>query len=679
MKFFGTVLAKTKRILAIVLVLAMLPIGSTFSQAASKKLTPFERASTNRRNLMLEDFMPADSFYVAAFNNLSEQERDELVSLLKLFPRVPGNDVWNKIRRGDFWGVVDMSLKEAVPEADQYELLDQVKDFLGEDYRIAFGMGEIDFAELDAYASYADAPIYFAFTAEKPKLFENLIIEESNPQRVIFHKGGTMLEVDEETTWLIYRNMVVLTTSLAQAKAALDRADKETGLRYADEYRERIQKMEAPYLMYFYIKLEGFLAQMSELGDEFAGSEFSLLLEAMKDEVFVVLVEEDGMRLQFAVGMDDEKLDEAGFDFESLKMVEPYLVDLVPGEGMILYQEGFNLAASLEMNLQMYEELEEAEVEEEEGVEELDLEEVLIEPEVLELEEEVELEDAEGESGEVEAIDYDYDASYYDDYDPGYSYSRSYYGVDYRDLLEVMEEVAKWAERYSILEWLDKGYAMALQRSEDSLLPSLTLVVDASSDPESAEQLLELGAGMLMTWADNMQMIMGLEKSWLTAGQVEMKEGSLKVLELNLAQVLSLYPGEKDLLEFLMMEDQVLELYYGVLDGKLIVSTYPKFPEQYGVRPFSGTADYQEFLKRGVGNQSIAYYDLGEVWSMTEDYFTLLDYFGGGADALGIDKDQIMSFLEPFKGVFMSSEYQEGSLWADIFVKMNNLPVEGRL
>ena len=330
---------KFLRTTGLVLVMSFLMLGLTgcewwasFTNLFGGSMSNFEKASISSKNLMLEDFMPTDSWMVGAFNTLNVKEKAELVSLLQLFPPIEGNEIWTSVQKGDFFGVFEELL-----ESEGIDYMDEIKPILGENYRLAVGMAGLD---------VEGAPgMYFGVTVKDAKKFEDLVRRERSGEfKVTEYKRGKMLVFDEMTI-LIYGDVVLFTSRVEYAKSSIDRASKKSGLRHTLDYQKCVSELKSPYLAYFYMNMEVLMEQMLNSGD-FEDEDFQALMDAnpmmgvVETEGIVVLAEEDGLRIQGVVVGDKVKMKEKAVDFNDYASGEAYLMDLVPGEGMIFYSEG---------------------------------------------------------------------------------------------------------------------------------------------------------------------------------------------------------------------------------------------------------------------------------------------------------------------------------------------------
>ena len=565
------------------------------------KTSVFERGSLSQQGLMAEDFMPADISTLIVFNTLDGSEKAEFVNLLKLFPEATDPDsIWASVRQGDLF-----SIFKAVFEDEGVDYETEVKPMLGENMRMVVGVNDPQEGEVYIATTLQDAD----------KFYEVLDREREGDLAVTEYKGAKMIELDD-MAMLLYKDMLMFATDLKQIKAAMDtRANKE-GLRRSKDYQATVKKLGSPYLVFIYVNLEGMMentkAQMEEIGslEEYEKMIASNpMMEAIKTEGIIFMAEKEGLRVGGVVTGDKAKMEAAELTFSDFALDEPTLVDLVPGEGMMFYSEGKNLAMSLEMSMKT-----------------------------------------------ISAVT-----------------------GSYEELKEQVKAMTNLDLEEDILSWMDKAYAMALQRAEGSLIPAMTVIADASSNLEAAQKVMTILEVSLTALKAGFQFEMEGTEGMFAQSKKEMQGGTLEVFTVVLDEAMKLNETAALLAPYVPEVDKLWSLYYGVVGNNLLLSSYGKFAEEYGVKPFSATEAYKKAISRVSSKGQFVYMSFSEVWEMVSDY---IDFAARANDEEGDEMDavtmaifeaqyaQIEQYLTPFKYLVMVSKVEDYEMEFDGFLEM---------
>ncbi len=203
-----------------------------------------------------------------------------------------------------------------------------------------------------------------------------------------------------------------------------------------------------------------------------------------------------------------------------------------------------------------------------------------------------------------------------------------------------------------VLNFLDKGYAFAVHDNGSAEIPGMSVIIDVSSDTESANELItmldaQIGSLVLMMQYDG-------TGSWdsLVKTDTEILGGEFHVVSVGLSAfggALDTYMGVAESGSGSVASDEVLTVLYGITDDDvLVISTYDAWevfdgeesimdlPDFEGMFEevkshddtlmyvdFSGVVGYLDLLEMGAGEESVLV-EQAEGMGL-EDYLEMLD------------------------------------------------------
>jgi hypothetical protein len=208
------------------------------------------------------------------------------------------------------------------------------------------------------------------------------------------------------------------------------------------------------------------------------------------------------------------------------------------------------------------------------------------------------------------------------------SFVRSYFAMDFED---------------EVLAFLDKGYSVALHQNGDGVVPGITIYADVSSDVDAAEEFmtqLDLQVSGLMLVLD------AALPGAVTKSAAEIGGVSFDLLEIDLTEISR--DGESPLPAVVTSSE--IQLAYGVLDDRLLITTAAVWEDEYEVIAdssfYSTLSDKLDEASEGlylIDAQNLAGF-MGVLRSLREqldlgvsddstDFESLLEGFAGGIAA----------------------------------------------
>lgn len=213
-----------------------------------------------------------------------------------------------------------------------------------------------------------------------------------------------------------------------------------------------------------------------------------------------------------------------------------------------------------------------------------------------------------------------------------------------------------------LMPMLEKGVAMVVEDT-GSIIPAFGFYLDASGNTQAAAKV----AGMMDKAVDG---IMAEAKA--QAGEMEMllkkevvEPGKLWKLRLNLDAVLM---GAPDVV-IKKLSGQKIELYYGLLQNKMMVFALKSDLEQvYGKKSVGDSKEYQFAMKK-VGDKSSGVVFLSPDQLMAYvDRLVMLGEEVSGQQIRNAEYYSVKSYFAPVKSVVSSTEKQDEMIESEIFI-----------
>ncbi len=230
-----------------------------------------------------------------------------------------------------------------------------------------------------------------------------------------------------------------------------------------------------------------------------------------------------------------------------------------------------------------------------------------------------------------------------------------------------------------VLTWMDKGFAMVVQRNE-SMIPAISFYVDATSNPQGAQKVLDIIDTALQQAYDAMLANAGpgvnvakiltdvVKKEVVEVGSSEMNRFSLDFSDMTEQELLAagLPSG---------IFTEPVELYYGLTNNDyFVVSTYSGLDEVFAQDEFVSVASSMEVEQ---GGEFIKDYPYNLSYISVEEAFKYVDRVMEDMEKVEGPMDEesrkayemVHDFFAPFKYMIAG----DGEMQSAAFIKMNKV------
>lgn len=225
-----------------------------------------------------------------------------------------------------------------------------------------------------------------------------------------------------------------------------------------------------------------------------------------------------------------------------------------------------------------------------------------------------------------------------------------------------------------LLSWMDRGFAMIVQPNK-SIIPGISFYVDAQSDPESAQKLLDvIDAGMTQA-VESMKQNMPKEldadtilyKETVSLGDSDVNRVSFDVSTLSEEELLNAGLPSGVFIE-------PIEIYYGLTDQEyFLFSTYTGLDTKYEtavrVSEDENIKEAQAYLKDYP--YQISYISIEETIKYVKNFVSFIELVEGPMDEEAQEMfNKVISYFEPIKYLVGSSQKADNVAEGMMFVKM---------
>ena len=245
---------------------------------------------------------------------------------------------------------------------------------------------------------------------------------------------------------------------------------------------------------------------------------------------------------------------------------------------------------------------------------------------------------------------------------------------EFSEFKRIIKSTVKLDFDEDILSWMDKGFALVLQHNK-SIVPAISLYVDASSNTKSAQKVLDLiDAGvsqavesMLANAPENIDAENVVRKDKVTLGKSEINRVALDFTSLSDEELL-----DAGLPSGIFVEP--IEFYYGLTDENyFLISTYTGLDKDYDntitVAENEKVKEAQTYLD-GYKYQ-LSYISVDEIVKYVDTFVGYMEVVDGPIDENARKKlDKVKSYLAPIKYLVGSNKKEENVVEGLMFVKM---------
>ncbi|MFC1810507.1 DUF3352 domain-containing protein [Patescibacteria group bacterium] len=220
-----------------------------------------------------------------------------------------------------------------------------------------------------------------------------------------------------------------------------------------------------------------------------------------------------------------------------------------------------------------------------------------------------------------------------------------------------------WKE--DILSWMDKGFAMVLQRN-DSMIPAISFYVDASSNPEGAGEVIDLldaaleeaYNGLLASAEPGIDVATIVRKEVVQVGKSELNKFSFDVSGMSDEELLAAGMPSGIFTE-------PIELYYGLtVNDYFIFSTYSGLDKDFdnfvSVGSLIEVQEGREYVKDYPYN--LSYISVEEAFKYVDQIFTAMEKVEGPMDEEALEAyGLVRDFLAPVKYMIGSDKLDQSA------------------
>lgn len=273
-------------------------------------------------------FLPEKPFIVLKIGATDEEQSSSLNEIFKKFPQDEINNGFTEL------------VAEANADLEEMDLT--VED----DFMAAVGENIQAIVAIEMPSNVEEEPtivgvVVLGDPEKADEILEKMMVKGEH-QKQNYGSATIYLKEGEDGVIARYQDVLVVTQTEADMKRALDRVRDEGKSVLANEYYQKAVEKAGSSVGFVYMGFDSFaeLMETEEFAAEFENQPgIKDVFEAMKSEYFVVSAQENGLAIYGYVEGDGEKLKEIGMDFSEFGLLEPYMLEKVKGDDLILYSE----------------------------------------------------------------------------------------------------------------------------------------------------------------------------------------------------------------------------------------------------------------------------------------------------------------------------------------------------
>jgi hypothetical protein len=288
-------------------------------------------------------FLPEKSFFVLKIGATDEAQSKNLSEIFRKFPQDEISDA--------FAGLI----AEADSELEEMDLT------IENDFMVAVGKNIQAVLAIEMPDNVKDEPaIVGVVVLDDPEKADEILgkmMVKGEHQKQNYGPAAIYLKEGEDGVIARFQDVLVVTRTEADMKRALDRIRDEGKSVLANEYYQKAVEKAGSSVGFVYMGFDSFVELMND--EEFAAEfenqpDLKTVFEAMKSEYFIVSAEEEGFAVYGYIEGDEEKLKEIGLDYDALGLLEPYLLEKVKGDNLILYSESGGFPQMIDIYEKIY-------------------------------------------------------------------------------------------------------------------------------------------------------------------------------------------------------------------------------------------------------------------------------------------------------------------------------------
>lgn len=222
-----------------------------------------------------------------------------------------------------------------------------------------------------------------------------------------------------------------------------------------------------------------------------------------------------------------------------------------------------------------------------------------------------------------------------------------------------------------------RGFSIALQHDDKSLIPFLSLLIDVNTQVNNTRNLvqaLDRGTNFLMNQVE----IQTGSNTLVTKDNVDIKGQKLSRLKVNMEELLAMVATFPPHIQT-QFENMQLQFVYGVTgDEVLILSTMPNIESRYAQNEsLEDETDFKEALGNRKGKlQALQYINTKNLISYIETVFTVIDTLEPLSASEKTSYQKVMDFIKPLGYVVMGVESEEFESHTKAFLKIEGMEME---
>ncbi|HLG25543.1 MAG TPA: DUF3352 domain-containing protein [Candidatus Gracilibacteria bacterium] len=324
----------------------VIALASFFLLAACQKQPgDFVSGFVTPQGVRVEQLFSADAFLIFKGGASDQQQKDNLAALGQKFP----TDLWEKFYSG----------AAAEFEADFQKIGYSFKEDFLPAIMDAQLMISIDMPRNDS----EDPDIFVAMLFADPDKVEDMFRKsrENDQGKKQSYKDHIIYGGGDSGSFITrHEDLFLVSNSLPHLKDVLDRTGVEGTLLAAPGYQQSIAK-SGSHFAFVYVNERNIIDSVSldpresQEMKKISDSPLMKFVAAQQGEIYFLAAESDGIRINGYSFADPEKLKNAGLDYTTFLNAPVYLYKNIPGDGVMLYSESANFAASINSILGMYE------------------------------------------------------------------------------------------------------------------------------------------------------------------------------------------------------------------------------------------------------------------------------------------------------------------------------------
>lgn len=297
----------------------------------------------SKEGVNLESFMPSDLMLLAKVGTNDEKQIEYLKNINSYFPV----DLFKEFATGfneGFTSSGDLSEYGLDYEKDVLPIIGEKSEFY-----VGISLGGQDVKEFNPDNIKMSALL----TTQEPEKLSNLLnkfVSEGKLKEANYNNNKYLVSTDDSSVYLAQlKDVLIYSNNESLLKTGFDNFAKGvSALKDNKNYNEIFNKYYKSSVAFVYGDSAGVMNFVQELAKQEGGSAISTGFEGVKSQLYVLAVEEDGIRFKVDM-LGDNSTDFTKLTGNSKKI---YLADKVPSLNTILYLEGGGLKAVLDQVLE---------------------------------------------------------------------------------------------------------------------------------------------------------------------------------------------------------------------------------------------------------------------------------------------------------------------------------------